>query len=261
MDSRAGIWETDVKRISISRASKNCQKVTTASKSLRSIATMSPRHILVLGGSSPCGIAFCLAALRDSHTLTLYIRPTSISKLPAEISSSATIVTGDLTDATALERAISSGAKICVSFLGPIMSVKRGNMPVTDGFKIIVPLLQKYKYTRTLVLSTASYKAPEDKLSLLYWLLVMVVYLAVRSAYDEINGYAPIVTSTPVEELGWTVFRVPMLKNGEAVEVKAGFVGEKGVGMALERRALAEWVLVEMEEGKWVGKCPAVSNA
>lgn len=33
------------------------------------------------------------------------------------------------------------------------------------------------------------------------------------------------------------------------------------VGMVLDREALAEWVLREMEEEKWVGKCPAVGNA
>lgn len=132
-------------------------------------------------------------------------------------------------------------------------------MPVTDGFKMIVPLLRNYKYSRALVLATASYKAPEDRFSVLYWLMIMAVYLAVRPAYDEINGFAPIVTSVPAEELGWTVFRVPLLKNGEAVPVKAGYVGDVGAG--LERKALAEWLLGEIEEGRWVGKCPVVANA
>jgi hypothetical protein len=38
------------------------------------------KSILVLGGTSPAGIAFCLAALRDGHTLILYVR--NASKLP-----------------------------------------------------------------------------------------------------------------------------------------------------------------------------------
>jgi len=222
-----------------------------------------PRHILVLGGSSPSGLAFCLAALRDSHTLTLYIRPASLSKFPSEISTSSnvSIVTGELTNVAALEEAISNGAKTCVSFLGPAAPMNRGSMPITDGYKIIVTLLQKYQYTRTLMLSTASYKAPEDTFSLVYWLMVMMVYLAMRPGYDEINGFTPLITSTSAVELGWTVFRVPLLKDGDAVPVKAGFVGGMGLRVGLERRALAEWVLGEMEEGKWVGKCPAVANA
>ena len=130
---------------------------------------------------------------------------------------------------------------------------------MTDGFKTIVPLLQKYGYNRTLVLSTASYAVAEDQFYWLYWLMVMVVYLLARPMYDEINEFTPIVTKVPADELGWTVFRVPILRNGEAVPVKAGYVGD--VGISLERKALAEWLLTGMEERKFVGKCPAVSNA
>ena len=240
-------------------ATRNYQYITNFSFSLEYISHKRnmPRHILVLGSTSPSGLAFCLAALRDTHILTLYVR--NAAKLPSEISSAATVIVGELSDATALENAISGGAKTCVSFLGPVPNLKRGQKPVTDGFKIIVPLLQKYGYERMMVLSTASYKVPEDRFYWVYWLMVMVVYLVFRPAYDEITGFTPLVTGTPADELGWTVFRVPILKNGEAVRVEAGYVGD--VGLGLERKALAEWLLKEMEEGKFVGKCPAVSNA
>jgi hypothetical protein len=33
------------------------------------------------------------------------------------------------------------------------------------------------------------------------------------------------------------------------------------VGVVLERKALAEWVLKEMAEERWVGKSPTVANA
>lgn len=49
------------------------------------------------------------------------------------------------------------------------------------------------------------------------------------------------------------------MTNGKAREVKAGYVGD--VGMKIKRKALAEWILKEMEEGRWIGKCPALSNA
>jgi hypothetical protein len=78
------------------------------------------------------------------------------------------------------------------------------------------------------------------------------------TAYKEINGFTPLIRQISADELAWTVFRVPVLRDGEARPVKAGFVGD--VGLSIERQALAEWVLREMEEGRWVGKCPAVSN-
>ena len=215
------------------------------------------RHILVLGGTSPAGIAFCLAALRDSHTLTLYVR--NASKLPCEISINANIIVGQVDTSYALETAISQ-ANTCVSFLGPnLWNLKRGHTSITDGYRTILPLLRKHNYTRALFISTPSYRAPQDAFSILYSLVVWSVYLFFSTAYKEINGYTPLITELSTDELAWTVFRVPVLRNGEAKPVTAGFVGD--VGLSIERKALAEWVLQEMEEGKWVGECPALSNA
>lgn len=182
------------------------------------------------------------------------------AKLPAEISSNATVVVGQLTDTTALEQAVVCGATTCVSFLGPVTTaLKKGHKPITDGYNLLIPLLQKHGYKRTLILSTASFKVPEDNFSILFSLMVMGVYLFARAAYDEITGFSPLVAQLPKDDLGWTIYRVPILRNGEAREVVAGYVGD--VGVTIERKALAEWLLQEMEQNKWVGKCPAVANA
>ncbi|KAF2117908.1 hypothetical protein BDV96DRAFT_597771 [Lophiotrema nucula] len=216
-----------------------------------------PRHILVFGGTSPSGVDFCLAALRDGHTLTLYVR--NPSKLPSEIANNVTIVTGELTDPTAVGKAVSGGAKTCVSFLGPVASaLKKGYTPIADGYRVILPLLKQHNYTRTLFVSTASYHDPADKFSLLFSLMIWMLWLFMHPAYAEINAMTPQLVALP-SEMNWTVFRVPNLRDGEARPVKAGMIGETGIN--LERKGMAEWVLGEMEEGRWVGKCPALANA
>ncbi|KAF2023050.1 hypothetical protein EK21DRAFT_95231 [Setomelanomma holmii] len=138
-------------------------------------------------------------------------------------------------------------------------SLKKGKMLVTDGYKTIIPLLQKYKYKRALVLSTASYKVPEDRFTLLFSLMVWMVYLFARVAYDEVNGFSPLVAQLPADEFAWTIYRVPILRDGKPKEVAARLVGD--VGITLERKAMAEWLLQEMEQGNWIGKCPAIANA
>jgi hypothetical protein len=222
---------------------------------------MPPRHILVFGSTSPLGLAFVHAALSASHTLTLYVR--NASKLPGTVSSSPLVTTiiGPLADARALENAVSCGATTCISFLGPILaSCKRGQMPLTRGYELIVPLLRKYEYIRVMITSTASYAVSQDRFSVLYWLMVWSVYLLFRGAYDEINGFTPLVTQLAgQEETKWTVFRVPALSNGDAGAVQVGYVGD--VGVRVERKGVAEWVLQEMREERWVGKCPALGNA
>jgi hypothetical protein len=222
---------------------------------------MPPRHILVFGSTSPLGLDFAHAALRASHTLTLYIR--NPSKLPGSITSSplVTTVIGTLFDASALETAVYCGATTCISFLGPVLgNCRRGDMPLTKGYELIVPLLCKYEYKRVMITSTASYAVPQDRFSVLCWLMVWSVYLLFRGAYDEINGFTPLVTRLSDNEgVKWTVFRVPALTSGDARLVHAAYVSD--VGVRVERKGVAKWVLKEMDEEKWIGKCPALANA
>ena len=69
------------------------------------------------------------------------------------------------------------------------------------------------------------------------------------------------------DRIAWTVFRVPLLRGerleGNEGEVNAGWVGdgEGRDGLALDRGRLARWVLGELEEGRWVGRCPMLANA
>ena len=59
----------------------------------------------------------------------------------------------------------------------------------------------------------------------------------------------------------FTVFRVPGLTNKPAGPVRAGYIGTKGDGLMLSRNSQAVWVLQEVQERKWVGGCPAISDA
>jgi hypothetical protein len=45
-------------------------------------------------------------------------------------------------------------------------------------------------------------------------------------------------------------------------EVEASYIGDrKGRdGLFLDRGRLARWILGELDEGKWIGTCPALAN-
>jgi hypothetical protein len=63
------------------------------------------------------------------------------------------------------------------------------------------------------------------------------------------------------------VFRVPKLygktTDAHPGEVYSSFIGDpKGRdGIYLDRGRLACWILGELDEGKWIGACPALANA
>lgn len=54
---------------------------------------------------------------------------------------------------------------------------------------------------------------------------------------------------------------MPNLRSGSARPTKAVMIGHGDDSLSLERKALAEWVLKEVEEENWVGRAPLLLNA
>ncbi|KAK0105038.1 hypothetical protein ONS95_004594 [Cadophora gregata] len=223
-------------------------------------------HILLLGGTGICGTIFLRAALEAGHTLTLYVR--TPSKISEDIASNPNIhiIQGEFGDEESLKKAAACGATVFVSLAGPTLGEKKG-MPITHALQTLYPHLLANSYTRILTLSTASYSAPEDTRSVKWWVAInMYVRVIGGDAYNEVRGMAQATVDLG-EKIKWTVFRVPLL-SGKALgdsegEVEACYVGDKKGrdGLWLDRGRLARWILGELDEGKWIGTCPLVSNA
>jgi hypothetical protein len=111
-----------------------------------------------------------------------------------------------------------------------------------------------------IVLATPSFKVAEDKSSLKWWFGVFMVRMLFGDAYADIVGIGKAVSALPVDEIEWTLFRVPVLTNGDYKPVQTAMIGDGKDGMMLSRKSSAVWVLQELEEKKWVGKAPALSN-
>jgi hypothetical protein len=80
----------------------------------------------------------------------------------------------------------------------------------------LYPLLISAGTTRrVMVLSTASYSAPQDTRNLKWWVAINVYVRGLGGdTYTEIRGIA-METVALEEKLEWTVFRVPRLKGDE----------------------------------------------
>lgn len=129
--------------------------------------------------------------------------------------------------------------------------------PISDGYKLLIPLLIQNHFTRILVLATPSWVAPQDTVTLKWRLLVSSVRLFVNAAYTEIIAIGNYVASLSLDDIGWTMFRVPILSNANAADVvHASFLGESG--FKLSRAGMVKWVLGELEAAKWIGKAPSL---
>jgi hypothetical protein len=129
--------------------------------------------------------------------------------------------------------------------------------------KIFFPLLMEHKFKRAFVLGTCSYPTPEDKGAFKWKASIALIKIIGGSAYQEFNGLGSFVASQDVNQIKWTLFRVPFLGNRDEKEVTATYTGSGKDGLFLSRKSIAGWVLREMgegEESRWIGKCPVLSN-
>ncbi|KAK0260158.1 hypothetical protein LTR35_018024 [Friedmanniomyces endolithicus] len=215
-------------------------------------------HILVLGTTGPSGLAFIPEALQAGHELTLYQR--NPSKLPQDVKNnpSVNVVTGQFTDIGAVKQALSKGATVLVSFAGPVLPNKQ--MLIAEFYEQLFPLLQQSSIRRCMILSTASYKVPEDRSSWKWGFMTMVIKLMGGTVYQEINAMSRATATLLGNKVEWTLFRVPFLTNSDAKPVRAGFLGDGTDGFFLSRNSAAVWVLQELKANKWVGKAPTLSD-
>lgn len=58
-----------------------------------------------------------------------------------------------------------------------------------------------------MVLSTPSYKAPEDRTTIKWWFAIWVVWLVGGTTYQEINGLSKATAALPGDIFEWTIFR------------------------------------------------------
>jgi hypothetical protein len=78
--------------------------------------------------------------------------------------------------------------------------------------------------------------------------------------YSEMYGVGKVVSAQPVESLQWTLFRVGRLLSESEVAVEATFLGGDNAEMSVNRESVANWVLKEAAENKWIGKGPYICN-
>lgn len=111
------------------------------------------------------------------------------------------------------------------------------------------------------MLGTNAFTVPQDK-STLKWKTVAVLIKTIGgSAFAEFNGLGAFVSSQDVSRIKWTLFRVPFLTNSPSAPTTATYTGSGNDRMFLSRKSLATWILHQIaEDSEWVGKAPVLSN-
>lgn len=208
--------------------------------------------LTIFGATGGTGKQLIKQALVEGNHVVAYVRnPSKLEIMHKDL----TIVGGELADQMMIEQAV-NGVDAVISVLGPRNGSK--NKPITQGMLNIIAAMNKYGVRRLIVSSTLSVKDPKDLPDFKSKVLVSFVKLTMRSAYEEILCVAETVRNS---DLDWTILRLTTLNNNpKSGKVRVGYLGMGEVGMQISRADLAEFMLKQVKNKKYLQKSPVISN-
>jgi hypothetical protein len=208
--------------------------------------------IALFGATGATGRLLVALALDSGHEVVALAR--NPEKLADFSGRALLLMTGELSDGDAVDRAI-DGAEAVISVLGPGRRLE--GTTLSDGVRTIVESMERRGVRRLVMLSTASVADPEDRSDVVYGVLVSLIRLGARGAYDEIVRMGSIVRFS---RLDWTLVRVGLLNNRPLGKVRVGHYGRGEVGLAISRASVADFLLRMAESTDHIREAPAVSN-
>lgn len=209
-------------------------------------------RITVFGATGGTGRRLVEQAIAEGNEVVAYVR--NPSKLDME-NEHLTVVQGELTDEELIEKAV-KGVDAVISLLGPRGGSK--SKPLTHGMQNIITAMKKQGVRRLIISSTLSAKDPNDKRTLRVKFSVNLVKLTMHAAYEDIVSVAETVRNS---DLAWTIVRLNLLNNKpKSGKVKVGYVGSGELGSWISRADIADFMLNQIQDTKYVQQAPAISN-
>ncbi|MGD1054647.1 MAG: SDR family oxidoreductase [Nitrososphaerales archaeon] len=209
-------------------------------------------RITVFGATGGTGKQLVKQALAAGYEVVAYARDSSKLNISHE---HLTVVPGELSNQTLIENAI-RGADAVLSALGP--HGRSRNKPITQGMQNIIASMKQQGVHRLIVTSTLSAKDPNDKPDLRTKVMVNLVKIIMHAAYEDIVSAAEMVRASGLD---WTIVRLALLNNKPKTgTVKAGYVGGGEVGTGISREDIADFVLKQVQDTKYLQEAPVISN-
>lgn len=211
--------------------------------------------LALFGATGSTGLHIIEEALKQGYVLSVYTRD---AKKLAALAGKVEVVVGDLQDRDAIAKCI-QGADAVISALGPNSFKVEGDRPVMHGLSNIMTAMRQLGVRRLLQVSTASYRAPQDGFALSSLAGVLFFKVMVRKAYDDIRATGALIANS---DLDWTLVRIPFLKDGPANgKIDVGWYGRTKLGSKLSRGNLAEFLVQQITDKKFVRAAPGIADA
>jgi nucleoside-diphosphate-sugar epimerase len=209
--------------------------------------------VTIFGGTGATGQLVIQKALSAGHSVTAFARtPSKISIHHGDL----IIIDGGLTDIDKIETAV-KGADAVISVLGP--TGKSKGLVISNGLKNIIAAMKKHGVKRLIATATPSYKDSNDKFQFGFAFGVLMVKVLLKDTYQDIVETGEKIAES---ELDWTIVRLPMLSNNPSRgKLNIGYTGDGTVNLfSLSRVDLADFLLEQLNDKKWINKSPIISN-
>jgi nucleoside-diphosphate-sugar epimerase len=212
-------------------------------------------NVTVFGATGGVGSQVVEQLRSRGHSVTAYVR--NASKVPSSWGDDVTVVTGELSDAAAVDRAV-QGAGAVVSALGPSLDRKATGLPLVEGTRNIIEAMQRHGVRRYVGNGTPSVLDPREKPTWLTRLSTFMAKAFLRRAYDELVGMSDIVMGSGLD---WTIVRFLQPKDGSAKgTVRHGFYGIDELSFGVTRADIAAFTAAQVDDDRYLGAAPAISN-
>ncbi|SEL54397.1 NAD(P)H-binding [Blastococcus sp. DSM 46786] len=212
-------------------------------------------NVTVFGATGAIGRQVVDQLRSHGHTVTAYVR--NPGKVPATWGEAVRVEVGEITDAAAIDRAV-AGADAVVSALGPSMDRKVTGLPLVDGTQHIVEAMQRHRVRRYVGNATPSVLDPRETPTWQTRFATFMPKTFMRRAYDEITGMSRAVMDSGLD---WTIVRFLAPNDGPAKgTVRHGFYGTDQLGFKVTRADIAAFTAAQVDDPRYVGAAPAISN-
>ena len=212
-------------------------------------------NVTVFGATGGVGSQVVEQLRSRGHSVTAYVR--NPSKVPSSWGDDVTVVTGELSDAAAVDRAV-QGADAVVSALGPSLDRKATGLPLVEGTRTIIEAMQRHGVRRYVGNATPTVLDPRERPT---WQTRLPTFMAktfLRRAYDELTGMSRIVMDS---DLDWTIVRFLAPKDGPAKgSIRHGFYGTDKLGFNVTRADIGAFTAAQVDDPRNARRAPAISN-
>lgn len=207
--------------------------------------------IALFGGTGKTGRRVLERALAAGHEVRALVRDSG--KLDA-VDPRLHVVVGDVLDAAKVDETV-AGADVVLSLFGQVKGSPRSLQ--TDGTRLIVDAMKRHQVTRLVTLSGGGLRAEQDQPKLPDRLIRTAMQLLARHVLADAEGHLQVLRDSGLD---WTVVRGPRLTEEPGRGTyRVGWVGVDG-STQISRDDLADFILTQVDDRRFVGLMPFVSN-